>query len=343
MWFKNIQAYRFTKPFSLAPEELAEHLAESHFQACGSQDVSRLGWVPPLGDLGEDYVHVANGYIMICLKRQDKILPAAAVNEVLQDKIQEIQAQDDRKVGRKERQDLKEEIVFSMLPKAFTRSSLLYAYIALKDGMLIVNASSANRAEELCSYLRDTIGSLSLIPLAAKNLPQQVMTNWLLHRQTPDGFDIGHECELRDSLDEKAVIRCKHQDLHAEEINKHLQNGMYATKLGINWQGGVECLIDDKLAIKRLNFSDLIETHAHDADGVDSAAQFDIDFALMTLELSGFFKALLKAFGGEAPFKETSDNDVADRDTADKEAPDAAGGGAEHTSTDESLLEVEAS
>ncbi len=91
MWFKNIQVYRFTKPFTLTAEHIHQLLAEQGFQACGSQDRSKIGWVPPLGDSSSEYVHVANGYILVCCKKQDKVLPAAAVNEVLEEKVSDIQ------------------------------------------------------------------------------------------------------------------------------------------------------------------------------------------------------------------------------------------------------------
>ena len=116
MWFKNIQVYRFTKPFPFTDEELAEKLAEQAFTPCGSQDMSRTGWVPPLGDPEGSFVHSANGYIMVTAKRQDKVLPAAVINEVLQEKVEEIQERDGRKVGRKERQELKDEVTFTLLP-----------------------------------------------------------------------------------------------------------------------------------------------------------------------------------------------------------------------------------
>ena len=54
MWFKNLQVYRFTKPFDMTPEELSEALQTKEFQPCGSQDLSRYGWVPPLGHHGTD-------------------------------------------------------------------------------------------------------------------------------------------------------------------------------------------------------------------------------------------------------------------------------------------------
>ena len=125
------------------------------------------------------------------------------------------------------------------------------------------------------------------------------MTAWLLAGTPPEGFGFGHECELRDPSEEGGIVRCKYQDLLSEEINNHLKAGMTVAKLGLSWLGGIDCLIDEQLGIKRLKFDDLIEERADDLDAEGAAAQFDADFVLMTEELSGFFRDLLSAFGGE--------------------------------------------
>jgi recombination associated protein RdgC len=299
MWFKNLLVYRFTKPFELEPQELAEKLQERAFQPCGSQDVSGYGWVPPLGRNGEDFVHAVGGYMMICAKRQEKVLPAAVVNEHLAEQVEAIQQQEGRAVGRKERMSLKEEITFTLMPRAFARSSDQFAYIAPQDGLLVVNAASTKRAEELMSYLRDTIDSLPVIPLTANNIPQHTMTEWLKAGHAAKGFELGHECELRDPSDEAAVIRCKHQDLSSVDINNHIKSGMFVSKLGLVWEGGIECVVDDQLAVKRLSFNDIIEEKANQIDTDSAAEQFDVDFSIMTLELSAFIRALTSAFGGE--------------------------------------------
>lgn len=299
MWFKNLQVYRFTKPFVLSPEQLAEQLQEKPFQPCGGQDVFRYGWVPPLGHYGTDFVHANSGYIMLCAKKQEKVLPAAVVNEYLLEKVEAIQDAEGRSVGRKERSSLKDEITFDLLPRAFTRSSLQFAYIAVREGLLVVNAASSKRAEELLSHLRETIGSVPVIPVAANNTPQQVMTHWLQQGQPPAGFEFGHECELRDPSDEAGVIRCKHQQLTSAEITNHIKTGMYVSKLGLCWNGGVEFMVDDQLAVKRLNFSELLEDKGGQLDAEDAAAQFDVDFTIMTQELSKLHKALIDVFGGE--------------------------------------------
>ncbi|WP_444897976.1 recombination-associated protein RdgC [Microbulbifer sp. SSSA005] len=298
MWFKNLRIYRLTKEFSLDAEKLNELLEPHAFVPCGSQDSTRYGWVPPLGRHGSQLVHATNGYLMACAKKQEKVIPAAVVNEKVEELAQAISEKEARQVGRKERQNLKDEILLEMRPKAFARSRLQYAYIAPQDGWVVVDASSASAAEELLENLREAISSLAVVPLSAKNLPQQTMTHWLSAPEAPLQFDFGHECELRDPKDSGSVIRCKNQDLCAEEIHNHLVAGLQVHKLGLTWRGGVEFLVDDQLSLKRIKFSDELLEKADSADAESAAQRFDADFAVMTLEISALTKDLLSAFGG---------------------------------------------
>jgi len=298
MWFKNLLIYSFTKPFTLSPDELDLLLANKTFAPCGSQDLSTRGWVAPIGLDDAPLVHAANGCLMLCLQRQDKVLPAAVVNDFLAEKVAEIKEREDRQVGRKERQEIKDQVVFELLPRAFSRSGRLFAYIDPAKGLLVVNSSSHNRAEELINYLRETIGSLPLIPLKAKNVAQHSMTHWLKSESAPEGFTIGGECELRDNADESAVIRCKNQNLHSQEIRNHIESGMFASRLELAWEGGIECVVDDQLSVKRLKFTDLIMDRIKDVETETAAEQFDVDFTLMTGEFARFIPALVAAFGG---------------------------------------------
>jgi len=119
MWFKNLQLYRLTKPFELDAETLGPQLAQHGFVPCGSQEPTRAGWVPPLGRHASEYVHATNGYLMVCQKRQDKLLPAAVVKEALEEKVLQIEEREARKLPAKQRRSLKDEVVFKLLPKAF--------------------------------------------------------------------------------------------------------------------------------------------------------------------------------------------------------------------------------
>ncbi|KUJ84407.1 recombination-associated protein RdgC [Microbulbifer flavimaris] len=298
MWFKNLRVYRLTKEFDLTAEKLNELLEPQAFVPCGSQDAARYGWVPPLGRHGSELVHATNGYLMVCAKKQEKVIPAGVVNEKVEERALAISEKEHRQVGRKEKQNLKDEVLLEMRPKAFARSRLHYAYIAPRDGWVVVDASSASAAEELLEHLREALSSLAVIPLSAKNLPQQAMTHWLTAPEAPAKFEFGHECELRDPKDSGSVIRCKNQDLCAEEIHNHLVAGMQVHKLGLVWNGGVEFVVDHQLSLKRVKFSDELVEKADSADSENAAQRFDADFSVMTLEISALLTDLVAAFGG---------------------------------------------
>ena len=298
MWFKNLLMYRFTKPFTLSAEQLGELLQGRELMPCSSQDKARHGWVPPVGVEGAPLVHGASGRMMVCLQRQEKLLPAAVINEVLAERVDEIRDAEDRRVGRKERQELKDQIVFELLPRAFARTNKLFAYVDPDQQLLVVNSASYTRAEELISALRESVGSLPLIPVKPANTAEQAMTHWLKSGTNPKDLSLGGECELRDNSDESAVIRCKNQDLRSAEIRSHLDAGMFVNRLELAWDGGIECVVDAKLAVKRLRFGDLITEKADEVDAESAAEQFDVDFAIMTGEFSRFIPALMACFGG---------------------------------------------
>jgi len=317
MWFKNLRIYRFTAPFSLSADDLDTQLADGAFVPCGSQDLSRVGWVSPLGGDSEQLVHASQGYLMVCAKKQEKVLPAAVVNEALDEKVAEIAEKEGRPVGRKERSELKDDVILALLPKAFVRSSLQYAYIAPEQGYIVVNAASANKAESMLSLLREALGSLPVHPLVSKHLPHQVMTRWVADGIDTQHFTLGGECELSDPKESTSVIRCKHQDLSSPEIKNHLEAGMVVTKLALCGLQGVEFVLDDQVALKRLKFADEIHEKADAVDAESKVEQFDIEFSVMTLELTAIIAQLLEALGGINTQTDSVDSIVAQATKAD--------------------------
>jgi len=298
MWFKNLSVFRLTKPFTHDAQALHEQLQEQAFTPVSAQEPKSFGWTSPLGKFSDEFVHSANGYMMVCAKRQEKILPAAVVNEKLDEKLAVIEQEEARKLSRKEKTALKEEIQFDLLPKAFAKTALLFAYIAPQEGLIIVNSASAKASEELMSLLRESLGSLSVIPLTAKNLPLQTMTHWLRTKAVPEPFELGSEGEFKD-LKTGGSIKCKEQDLLSDEILSHLESEMQVVQLALHWQERIQFVVDEKLTIKRLKYDDVIQEKASDVEAETAQEQFDVDFTLMTAELKPFIRDLIQAMGGE--------------------------------------------
>ena len=299
MWFKNIQLYRLGQPFDLAPEIFEQRLRGDAFQPCGTMDMVKTGWAPPLGRHGQQLVHAANGYIMICARKEEKIIPAGVVRQLLEDKVAALEAAESREVYRREKLRMKEEIIVDLLPRALTRISDQFAYIDTRNSFLVVDSASSGKAEDLVAQLRNTLGRFPATPVKIKQSLSALMTRWVGGEHLPQGFEFGGECELRHPDPEGGVISCKHQNLEATEIRNHIKNGKYAVKLALLWKERLSCVLHEDLSIKRLHFEDIIKETESDTEADDPVSRFDLDFSIMVLELAAFFPQLLVALGGE--------------------------------------------
>ncbi|AFP30323.1 recombination-associated protein RdgC [Marinobacter sp. BSs20148] len=300
MWFRNARVFRFTKPFDITADELEEKLQADTFKPCGPQETTRQGWVAPLGKHGETLVHSANGYHLITLRREDKILPSSVVKELVEERAEVIETDQGRKVRRKEKDELKEQVMLEMLPQAFSKNRRSFAYLAPKDGVMVVDAGSAKQAEEIASALRKSIGSLPVRPPAVEQAPAFTFTGWLDESiDLPAQVELGDECELKDPAEDGGVVRCKGLNLQADEIQNHLQAGMQVTKLAITWDDNVSFVLDEELGIRRLKFGETLQEQLDNVDADDALAKFDASFSLMTLELAKLIPGLLEALGGE--------------------------------------------
>jgi recombination associated protein RdgC len=300
MWFKNLRAYRLTQPFDLSAEQLAEQLSAHAFEPCAKSQPLALGWVSPLGEQSEALVHAAGGRYLLRLKREEKLLPSTVVRELLEEKVAQIEMDQARKVYRKERLTLKDEIVQDCLPRAFSRSSAVHAYIDTRSNWIFVDATSATRAEELLNLLRECIGTFPVVLPQVNDAPSATMTNWLVHQNLPSDFALGEECELREPGEEGGVVRCRGVDLLSEEVETHLQAGKQVARLSLNWEERLSLVLAEDLCLRRLKFADELMKENDQIPEADQAARLDADFALMADALSGLQERVLALFGGEA-------------------------------------------
>ncbi|MFJ5181864.1 recombination-associated protein RdgC [Pseudomonas fulva] len=300
MWFKNLLTYRLTQDVPFEPEALEAALASKPARPCASQELTTYGFVAPFGK-GEDapLVHVSGDYLLIAARKEERILPSSVVNDAVKEKVEEIETEQMRKVYKKERDQIKDEIIQAFLPRAFIRRSMIFATIAPRLGVILVNSASAKRAEDLLSTLREVMGSLPVRPATVKIAPVATMTDWVKSQNAAEGFYVLDECELRDTAEDGGIVRCKRQDLTGEEIQLHLSTGKVVTQLALAWQDKLSFVLDDKMVIKRLKFEELLQEQAEQDGGDEAAQQFDASFQLMMMTFAEFLPVLFEALGGE--------------------------------------------
>lgn len=316
MWFRNLLMYRITQQveallerivFSVNDDaaepiefELDKALAAKPARACGNQELSTYGFIPPFGK-GEDapLVHCSSGYLLIAARKEERILPGSVVRDALKEKVDAIEAEQLRKVYKKERDQLKDDLIQELLPRAFSRKRTTFAAIMPREGLIIIDTTSAKHAEDLLSTLRECLGSLPVRPVTVKIAPTATYTDWLKQQQAAPDFHVLDQALLRDTCEDGGSITAKHQDLTGDEIQVHLTAGKQVTKLAVGWQDKLSFVIDDGLAISGLRFGDLLQTQAEEDGGDDALDQLDASFVLMMLTLNQFLPALLEALGGE--------------------------------------------
>lgn len=300
MWFRNLLMYRLAANTTLTADAFETALTSKPALPCGSQTLSTYGFIPPFGkDEDAPLVHIGQGFFLICARTEERILPGSVVRDAVQEKVDEIEAAQSRKVYKKEKDQIKDEVTQALLPRAFIRRSKTFAAIAPAQGLILVDSASAKRAEELLSTLREVLGSLPVRPVGVKTAPTATFTQWVKEHQASHGLALTNECELRDSAEDGGIIRIKREDLASDEVQMHLAAGKLVTQLTLAWEDKLSFLIDDKLTIKRLRFEDLLQDQAEEDGGDDAASQFDASFILMMMTFMEFIPQLLEALGGE--------------------------------------------
>ncbi len=121
LWFKNLMVYRLSREVSLSADEMEKQLSAFSFTPCGSQDMAKTGWVSPMGSHSDALTHTVNGQIVICARKEEKILPSPVIKQELQDKIERLEGEQHRKLKKTEKDSLKDEVLHSLLPRAFSR------------------------------------------------------------------------------------------------------------------------------------------------------------------------------------------------------------------------------
>jgi recombination associated protein RdgC len=300
MWFKNLLVYRLTTDLELEAGALEAALASKPARPCASQELTTYGFVSPFGK-GEDapLVHVNGEFMLIAARKQERILPGSVVREAVKEKVDEIEETQQRKVYKKERDQIKDEIIQAFLPRAFIRNSSTFAAIDLKRGLILVNSASPKKAEDLLSTIREVIGSLPVRPLTVKIAPSATMTEWVTTQKAAEDFFVLDNCELRDTHEDGGIVRCKRQDLTTDEVMNHLATGKVVTQLSLAWTDKLSFNLDDRMNIKAIKFEDLLQDQADQDGGDDALSQLDASFFLMMQTFRDFLPALFEALGGE--------------------------------------------
>ena len=291
-WFKNAIIYQLTKNIDFG--EIESKLKECQFTPCEPAEISRFGWTAPLETDG-NLAYFADNKVLLMAKREEKILPIEVVNRELNKQITALEEKEQRKLKKVERLSLKDDVIATLLPQAFSRIKTTAPYIDTLKQLIFVDAASSKTAEDALALLRKSLGSLPVVPLAFNRAPCEVMTRWVTDT-APDWLILRKEVEIREKED-LGVIHCKQKDVEDEEIIELVQNGLIS-KLALEWENNLKFILVEDGTLKRLKFDDNITEKNDDIVKEDVTARFGADFVLMASALGKTVDSIIKEFGG---------------------------------------------
>lgn len=287
--------YRIAPGWSLTAEEVEARLQHNPFVECGASQEKSVGWVAPRGEANGPLLESVAGQWILKLMTETRALPASVVNRKTQERVAQIETSTGRKPGKKETRDLKDDIRLELLPMAFTKQSGTLVWIDREAQMLVTDAGSQARADELITLLVQGLPGLALTLIDTQISPSAAMADWLVSQEAPQGFSVDRECELKAADESKAVVRYARHRLDTDEVRQHIEGGKMPTRLALTWNDRVSFVLTEGLQLKKLAFLEVVFEGA--SQGKDDG--FDADVAIATGELQKALPALLGALGGE--------------------------------------------
>jgi recombination associated protein RdgC len=297
--FKNALVYRIDQWEQPPLPDIEARLAGARFVECGATQPESHGFIEPRGTDHAPLLESVGGQLILSLCSETKGVPSGVVKAQLEERLKAIEQQTGRRPKGKAAKELKEEIIHTLLPRAFPKRGTTLIWLDLANQRLLIGAASFKKADRVITQLVDLLGGgLRITPLQTQLSPATAMAGWLTEKEAPSGFSIDRDCELKQPDSEKAAVRYARHTLEIDEVGEHIKQGKLPTQLAMTWNGRVSFVLAESLAIKKIKLLDVVLENQAPNDGRDDNSGFDADVALMTGELRKMLPDLIESLGG---------------------------------------------
>ena len=223
------------------------------FVDIGKHERLSCGFVPPINEDEALVVAIPGGWAA-SFRQDTKLLPASAVNEAINAECEQIERTTGRKPGKKERKEIKADVMYELLAKAFSRTSLTTLLYSSKSKRLYVATGSTKVADTCMSELVRALESVKSSTVHVSGVSQGLtkrLTNYLDDAEPDQAF--GDFYPQGDVVMSGGKRKWALKGGTVRDIEPALRNaiGAKATvdSIAFDWDG-IEFRITDSLRIK---------------------------------------------------------------------------------------------
>lgn len=289
--------YRSMFPVSASVEAIEAAMKTNEFLPCSASQDRSVGWVPPRGEANGALLESVAGQWIAKLMIETKAVPASVVRRKVDERAAKIEETTGRKPGKKERKELKEDVLHELMPLAFPKVSAIDVWIDPVKHVIVMNTPSQSKADDVATQLVRVIDGLALALFNTAMQPNLAMATWLTEGEAPGEFTLGRDAELASTDETKAKVQYTNHALDIDEVVEHIEKGMRPTKLALTWDDRVSFVLTEGMSLRGLTFLD----GAMDVAGPQDKAtdNFDADVTISTGETAKLIAALVSVLGGE--------------------------------------------
>lgn len=214
------------------------------------------------GNLVESF---AGGYTFL-IRTDSKIIPAGALNQMVNDEVALIEASNGHKVKKQEKAKIRECLILDLMPNAMVDTKFVRSYYNTKDNLLIVDGS-ANQADVVMHLLRHAMGSIKTTTITVNHRKgltarfNESFNNDADMNSNIGNFVTGDSLLLIDPVD-KATAKFTGDMVESHEllIDKLLKNGYQVEKINLTFSD-CDFVLDKNFHFSAVKFPQFSEDH----------------------------------------------------------------------------------
>lgn len=318
--FSNILAYRHSNAFDLHKDLAAinQALASKPARLPGKMELNAAGFTEPVGEEGAFIERISPMAYVFAFNLAERMIPGKIVRQQVAAKVKKIEKEQERKVYAREKQQIKDEVLNQMLPRAFIDQKITYGMVL--GPYILIDSSSAKRGEDILSTMRECLGSMPVRPVAVATTPIDAFTRWFTGTDEPVQFHLTGDFKANARSDESDFVNGKGTSPEHEGLSDLVREyDRRVTVLGLGWGTSTgetaSFTVNEMIGIKGIKWPESLAEMAADQVGEEDdedarrVTLLRTTMILLGAELKQLLADLLDALGGEQLPEGTEDAD----------------------------------
>lgn len=238
---------------------LRGHLADEPFSEPLSAQAISAGFAPreDFGDLVDQFA----GGLAFTVRIDQKLVPGSVLKAETQKLAQKVEADTGHKVGKKERAELKEQALYTLLEHAFVRTTLVTCYHHTATNMLIIPTNNKTVAQRIVTLLVNAVGSVKTTTINVADVKGGLTTRlkkWLEgDLDAFAGMDPTSEVQLEQD-DRKVSVRMTDLDSAHAALTEAMASSFTVKALGLRFMAGTEMRLTDSFQLRGISFANAV-------------------------------------------------------------------------------------